>query len=92
MNDRELLREYTTRGSEESFKSLVERYVNLIHSAVLRQVPDPELARDVTQVAFLTLARKAYRLPEDVVLSAWLYRTARLAALHAMRGECRRRR
>ena len=53
---------------------------------------DPELARDVTQVVFLTLARKAGRLPDDVILSAWLYRTARLASLHALRGECRRQR
>jgi RNA polymerase sigma factor (sigma-70 family) len=92
MNDQELLRDYTARGSEEAFRSLVERYIDLVYSAAIRQVCDGELARDVTQVVFLTLARKAGRLAGQVALSAWLYRTARLAALHAMRGECRRQR
>ncbi len=89
-SDIELLREYAARGSEESFATLVERHLDLVFSAAMRQVRNAHLAQEVTQATFIVLARKAGRLGDDTVLSAWLYRTARFAAADALKLQARR--
>src|SRR5256885_4983059 len=38
MNDWELLQNYARRGSDGAFRTLVERYLNLVHSVAMRQV------------------------------------------------------
>lgn len=90
MDDWELLTAFRCERSEEAFAALVARYVDLVYSAALRQINDAELARDITQAVFLTLARKAPGLRRETILSGWLYRTARFAALEALRAESRR--
>jgi RNA polymerase sigma factor (sigma-70 family) len=91
VEDPELLKAYTREGSEEAFAELVRRYLNLVHSAALRQTRDAESARDVTQAVFLILARKAGSLPASTLLAGWLYRTARYVSLEAVRSERRRK-
>ena len=78
-NDRELLREYVTSGSDDAFAELVTRYVALIYSSALRQVGDPFLADEVTQAVFIILARKADRLKQETLLAGWLFQTTRFA-------------
>lgn len=89
--DLDLLREYAERHSEAAFTALVERHLGLIYSAALRQVRDPQLAEEVTQVTFVILARKARSLHTGTNLSGWLYRTAHFAANGVLRTEHRRK-
>jgi uncharacterized protein (TIGR03435 family) len=91
MDDMALLREFATNNSEAAFETLVSRHVNFVYSAALRQVRDPHLAKEVTQAAFIILAQKAGGLSDKTILTGWLYRTARFAALAQARAAAKRR-
>lgn len=89
--DFELLTEFTQGQSQDAFAELVRRHVDLVHSAALRQAGSHALAQDVSQVVFSQLACHAPKLRPDTILSAWLYRVTRHAAIDALRSENRRR-
>jgi RNA polymerase sigma factor (sigma-70 family) len=91
MDDLALLREYAASRSEAAFETLVSRWVRFVYSAALRQVRDPHLAGEVTQAVFIILARKAGTIREGAVLSGWLFKTVRFAALAQSRAAMRRR-
>ncbi|GEM_PF-1630823 len=90
IDDAELLRRFAKDGSPEAFEELVSRHSGLVYSAALRQVRSPELAQEVAQSVFVTLAQKAARLPGDVILSGWLYRATWFSATKVARTERRR--
>jgi len=90
VSDVDLLRSYSRQGSEAAFAGLVERHVNLVYSAALRQVGNATQAEEIAQAVFIILARKAASLRRDTVLDAWLYETTRLTSLSFLRGERRR--
>ena len=89
-DDIELLREYAERSSERAFATLVARHINKVYSVALRHSNNPHQAEEITHLVFVILARKAPSLRHGVVLSGWLYQTARLTALTFIRSEIRR--
>src|SRR5258705_2999788 len=88
IDDMELVRRYAQGKSEEAFATLVSRHVNLVYSVAFRLVRDAYLAEEITQTAFVILARKAGSLDSKRVVSGWLCQTARYASARAltMRG------
>jgi RNA polymerase sigma factor (sigma-70 family) len=93
-SDAQLLREYAESGSESAFTELVTRHTDLVYSAALRQVPSSDLACDVAQNVFTSLARGARtlagKLNPDASLAGWLYRCTRNLALNLRRDDFRR--
>src|SRR5436190_11325665 len=87
----ELLQQYARHGDQQAFARVVAEHVDMVYSACMRQVGDKHLAEEVTQAVFVILARKAGTLGDHIVLGAWLHKTARYAALNALKIERRRR-
>jgi len=90
MDDWQLLKSYGRDDSQDAFSEIVKRHVNLVYSAALRQVRDAELARDVTQLVFANLARRAKSLNPSGTLAGWLYRDASFTSREILRRERRR--
>jgi DNA-directed RNA polymerase specialized sigma24 family protein len=93
-SDLDLLGQYARQASEPAFAELVQRHVNLVYSAALRQVRSPQLAEEVAQSVFTDLACNAARLNDapggTLVLTAWLYQVTRRTAIDVVRKESRR--
>jgi len=92
LDDHALLQEFARNGSEAAFTTLVERYVSLVYSTALRSTSNAQDAKDITQAVFVILAQKAAKLSSRVILSGWLYQTARLTAANFHKREYRRQR
>jgi uncharacterized protein (TIGR03435 family) len=92
LDDMTLLREYAARNSETAFEELVSRRAGYVYAMALRQVRDPHLAEEVTQAVFIILAQKAGRLSNQTLLTGWLFKTTRYAALAQRRAAARRQR
>src|SRR6266436_2047882 len=92
LDDIALLQQYTRHNSEEAFATLVTRHVNKVYSVALRHTRNPYQAEEITQAVFVILAKKSGQLGKRVILSGWLCRTARLAAVTFIRSEIRRAR
>jgi RNA polymerase sigma factor (sigma-70 family) len=92
-DDAELLCRYAEENADAAFAEFVARHINSVYSAALRQSDgDSHGARDITQLTFLTAARKARRMARHPLLAGWLYNTAQHIAWRAMRAERTRRR
>ena len=89
-DDMELVRQYAVQQSESAFAALVSRHANLVYSAALRRLDNPQLAEEATQAVFVLLARKASSLDSKTILPSWLYRTACFVAMSAHKCEQRR--
>jgi uncharacterized protein (TIGR03435 family) len=92
LDDIALLREFAERDSGSAFAELVARHINKVYSVALRYTRNPHEAEEIMQAVFVILARRAGTLGKKVILSGWLYQTARLVAVTYIRGEVRRAR
>src|SRR5213594_674510 len=88
--DLDLLREFTRDQSQHAFTALVQRHLDLVYCAALRQVRSSQLAEEVAQSVFIDLARNATRLKPDSILTAWLYQVTRRTAIDVVRREASR--
>jgi RNA polymerase sigma factor (sigma-70 family) len=87
----QLLVSYVKTGSEEAFRELLARYIDLVYSTALRLVGgDMHRAEDVAQTVFTDLAREAHKLSADTMLGGWLHRDTCFVAGKLMRTERRR--
>ena len=93
-SDAQLLRAYAERGAEAAFAELVQRHTDLVYSAAWRQVESPDIAREIAQGVFISLARGAQeiapRFAAEASLAGWLCRSARNQSLNHRRDEFRR--
>lgn len=86
-----LLAQYAADGSETAFRELVERYIDFVYSTALRLLEgDTHRAKDVTQVVFINLARKARALSPKLMLGGWLHAHTFHVAMKFIRSERRR--
>jgi RNA polymerase sigma factor (sigma-70 family) len=92
LDDHSLLRQYAEQNSEPAFAAIVSRHVDKVYSAALRHTRNAHAAEEITQAVFVILAKKSGRLGAKVILSGWLYETARLTAVTYIRSEIRRAR
>jgi RNA polymerase sigma factor (sigma-70 family) len=90
-DDSQLFADYLRTRSPDALGRLIERHIDFVHSAAVRQVRNSALAEDVTQAVFIILARKATSI-HPASLAGWLFNTTRHCAANARRGELRRRR
>jgi len=91
VDDTELLRRYATDRSEAAFAELVQRHINSVYRAALRQAGgNIHRAEDVTQTVFTILARKASSLTRHPALIGWLYTTTHFTMSELLRSERRR--
>lgn len=77
--DAQLLHAYAESHSEAAFNELVRRHVDLVYSAARRMVCGPHLTEDVTQAAFVALAKSAGQLLNRPVISNCRNRFQRVA-------------
>lgn len=91
--DNQLLESYAANGSESAFRELIERHINLVHSAALRESGgNASLAEEITQAVFTELARRATKLVRHTALAGWLYTCVRRMTANVRRAEDRRQR
>jgi len=85
------LKRYASDRSECDFEELIRRHADLVYATALRQLNgDVHLARDVAQIVFTDLARKAASILDHQSLAAWLYTSTRFASAKIARTEQRR--
>jgi RNA polymerase sigma factor (sigma-70 family) len=91
--DAELLRSYAHDRSESAFTELVQRHIDLVYSAALREAQgDASPAEDITQAVFAELARKAASLVRHPAPAGWLYTCVRRMTANVRRADDRRQR
>lgn len=89
LDDRQLLKTFSSQGNAEAFAALVDRHGKMVLGVCRRVLGDGPDADDVFQATFLVLARKAgsvrWRPSVGLWLSAVAYRLAKRVQLDAGR-------
>lgn len=80
------------RGDLQAFEQLVRTYQDALYRFLWHFLRSEELAKDVLQDLFVTLWQRRKNWQVEVSLSAYLYRSAKNAALNALRRQNTNRR
>jgi RNA polymerase sigma-70 factor, ECF subfamily len=91
--DFELVHQLASRDREvvdAAFSRLYEKYAGRIYSTAIRILNDHALAADATQVAFITVLRKAGKFDFRSAFSSWLYRVTVNRCIDLRRQRTRR--
>ncbi|HEY4329503.1 MAG TPA: RNA polymerase sigma factor [Phycisphaerae bacterium] len=91
LSDAQLLASFTRDASADAFGELVRRHIDMVYAAARRQLRDPHEAQDVTQAAFIVLARRAHTIRHAALLPAWLLKVTHFAAANTVKTAARRR-
>ena len=78
------------KGDKGAFDLLVLKYQHKIVNLVMRYVPDPETALDITQEAFIKAYRALPRFRGDSAFYTWMYRIAVNTAKNHLAAQRRR--
>ncbi|MDG2400553.1 MAG: sigma-70 family RNA polymerase sigma factor [Akkermansiaceae bacterium] len=90
LSDHQLLQKHLHKPSGPALAELVDRHLPLIHSVARRITTNDEAARDISQIVFLRLVKKASKLPKSLPLTAWCHRETHSASVDYVRSEVRR--
>ncbi len=74
-------------GNEQAWAQLVRSLAPRVHALIVANTGDHELAEEVTQSVFVTLAQRVHDYVEQGRLEAWVFRIA----MNRLRDEMRRR-
>lgn len=75
-------------GDEHAFETLLGRYSSAAYGLALRVARDPEMARDITQEAFLQMWSQAARFdPSQGSVRAWIFTLVHRRAVDRVRAE-----
>lgn len=88
--DCELLRQYARHDSQRAFTEIVDRYQAMVLGTAYRRTGCLELARDLAQEVFATLARKASLLVGRASVGGWLHQATVYQSMRALQSESRR--
>src|SRR5215475_7007183 len=89
INDHQLLSAYS-KGDEQAFETLVEKYFRMVYTVAARQTGDLHLGKEIAQSVFLILSRKARGFSARTSIPGWLLRTTRFVCLDAIKMRRRR--
>jgi RNA polymerase sigma factor (sigma-70 family) len=89
-DDAQLLRAFAAQQSQSAFRTLVERYQDMVWSTAKRRLGNDQAASDVAQNVFAALARKAPWLSTRSSIGGWLYKSTLMEAARRQRDDLRR--
>ena len=74
------------QGDEAAFRTLVERYQDLVYNTALGVVQNESDAEDVAQEVFIQVYRSIGNFKSEAKLSTWIYRITTTRALDLLRA------